>query len=323
MSLDARARRLNRLREELEDEGVPLDLNVDGKMALLEEIDYARRPQTHEGLSPRFGAIVVKRPIGNGLSLDGIVDVTDIDPAVVRRLADGRTSFFGRFTDGHALISLENTIEHEATAVQAAVEAELTVVQRQPTGWVRVFDPRGVITWDGSRWWAKPLARDLTDAIRRQLGPLPGVLDCLAELCVHWLSPNRVGAVLAWQIEPDAELHPHVGMSARVEVLPIDLTQRLHFAAALNLLAQTDRAALVHPSGLIDTVGVALRPSPSAVAKVTPYKGTRHTSALRFSYDVPHTIVFVVSSSGPVTVMHAGHIVSIASPTPPAENGVG
>ena len=316
---DARTRRLARLREELEDEGVPIDVDAPGALALLEEIDYARRPPTHEGVSPRFGAIVVTRGIGEGLPLHGIVDPTDVDPAVVRRLADGRTSFLGRFADGHALVSLDRTIEHEATAVQAAVDAEVTVVQRQSTGWVRVFDRRGVITWDGSRWWVKPLARDLAEAIGADLGTAPKVVDCLAEFCVHWLSPNRVGAVLVWQMGDQVDLRPYLGTGASIELMALDMTERLHFAAALNMLAQTDRAALVEVSGVIRRIGIALRPSAAANDQVPPHKGTRHTSALRFSYDAPNTLVFVVSSSGPVSVMHAGRIISVASTTPPAE----
>jgi DNA integrity scanning protein DisA with diadenylate cyclase activity len=184
---------------------------------------------------------------------------------------------------------------------------------------VRVFDGRLVITWDGSRWWSKPLASHLAANIRAQLEvPAGSVLDAICELCVHWLSPNRVGAVLVWQIgrRLDDEL---LGSAASVEVLPIDVTERLHFAAALNVLAQTDRAAIVEPNGTIRTIGVALRNTDEARDSVPPYRGTRHTSALRYSFAESSALVFVVSSSGPVSVMHAGQVISIASTTPPAE----
>jgi len=322
MPSDATARRLARLREELHDEGIPISVDKPGMTALLEELDYARRPATHEGNSPRFGAIVAPdRTIADGnLGLPAIVEPTELDAGMIRRMADGRTSFIARFADGQALVSFDRTIEHEATAVQVALEAGVTVVQRQPTGWVRVFDRRLVITWDGSRWWSKPLAGRLAADIRAQLDIPPGtVLDAIAELCVHWLSPNRVGAVLVWQIgeQLDAE---QLGTAASVEVLPIDVTERLHFAAALNMLAQTDRAAIVEPSGTIRTIGVALRYNDGARQAVPPYRGTRHTSALRYSFGEPNALVFAVSSSGPVSVMHAGQVISIASTTPPAES---
>ena len=37
-----------------------------------------------------------------------------------------------------------------------------------------------------------------------------------------------------------------------------------------------------------------------------PFLGTRHTSALRFTADEPSTLVFVVSSSGPLSVFCRG-----------------
>jgi hypothetical protein len=310
---------LARLREELADEGIPLDLDSPGALALLEELDYARRPHTHEGVSPRFGAILAAdRDLdGDALGLPAVIDRTTLTAAAIRPLADGRSSFLARHRAGHALVSFDRTIEHESTAVQVATEAGVTVVQRQPTGWVRVFDRRGVITWDGSRWWSKPLAGNLAETIRSGLQTeLPPVLDCLAEFCVHWLSPNRVGAVLVWEVGDAVDFDQHLSMATGAEVLPLHFTERLHFAAALNMLSQTDRAALVDREGVLRRVGVALRPSDTARAHVPPHKGTRHTSALRSSYDEPNTVIFTVSASGPVTVMQAGRIVCVASTNP-------
>jgi hypothetical protein len=314
----ARIRRLHRLRDELHDEGIPLAIDSPKAVTLLEELDYARRPPTHEGISPRFGALLVHgRQIADGsLTLPGAIVPTSVDAAVIRRMADGRSSFIARFDDGHALVSLDHTIEHEATAVRLAVDADVTVVQRQPTGWVRVFGQRGVISWDGSRWWAKPLAEQLAATIRESVElDLPTVLDSITELCVHWLSPNRVGAVLVWEVGRPANADEHFGHAASLDILPVDLSQRVHFSALLNVLAQTDRAAIVERSGVVRRIGVALRPSAASSSKVTPYRGTRHTSALRLSHDEPDTLVFTVSSSGSVTVMHAGQIVSVASST--------
>jgi len=317
---ELRARRLSRLIDELSDERVPLQFDGTAGQALLDELDYARRPPTHEGLSPRFGALIVPHELtARSLGFPAVIDAAaDTDVDVLRRLADGRTSFVARHADRVALVCFDRTIEHESTAVHVAATAGITVVQRLPTGWVRIFAPHGVITWDGIRWWAKPIAGHLTATIQqRHPGLDPAVLDGLSQLCVHWLSAGRVGAILVWQTAPDAPPLHHVGLGASTTLPPLDLTQPAHFAAILNVLAQTDRAAVVTAEGRLDQIGVALRSSPEAVEHVATYRGTRHTSALRFSYDEPSTLVFVVSSSGPVSVLRGGTVISVAANTAP------
>jgi DNA integrity scanning protein DisA with diadenylate cyclase activity len=305
-----------RLRAELEDEGV--ELGDDGySAALLEEIDYARRPPVHEGNAPRYGAIV---GAGHEFTTDvvrsEVVDGTHVGAGILRRLADGRSSFYLRLRDGHGLLTLDRTIEHEATAVRVAVDSRMTVVQRRTVGHVRVFDRRGVVMWDGSRWWSKPLGRDLAAQVRRALGrPLSPVLDGLCDLCVHWLSANRVGALLLWRFEDAIDLDRHLGSAVRIDVPPLDMTDELHFSAALSLLAQTDRAAVVQRDGTLDCIGIALRPSDLARDRIAPFGGTRHTAAIRFSHDEPGTLVFVVSSAGPVSVMCSGRVVAGSSST--------
>lgn len=320
-------RRLRRLREELLDADVPLDVDDDHGQALLEELDYARFPPTHEGTSPVFGALIVPDEVIDParLGFPALVDAADVDRHVIRILADGRTSFVARRQDGSlALVSFDRTIEHEATAVQVANRAGITVIQRQYTGSIRVFAPTGVVTWDGARWWSKPLASQLAATIRAARPELLSpVLDGLTEFCVHWLSAGRVGALLVWHTEspgsPSQGPLGHLGLGASIAIPCLDMTNRQHFAALRSALAQTDRAALVSPDGRVDRIGVALRWSDGAVDEVPPYRGTRHTSARRFTRDEPRAVVFAVSSSGPVSVMHSGEVISVAAPTPPTD----
>ncbi len=305
-----RARRIGRLRDEIIEEGLPLEVDGPTGDLLLDEVDYARRPAVHEGVSPRYGALIamsgdldIHRLVFPAL-VESIGD--DIPIATARRLADGRTSFIGRDEGRLRLVCFDRTIEHEATAVQVA-DSDITVVQRMPTGWVRIFSPRAVVTWDGSRWWAKPRSHQLASAVAAAHPRLASpVLDGLAELCVHWLSAGRVGAVLVWHTEPARAPLGHLGVGARAAIPPLDVTQREHYAALLSVLAQSDRAALVSHRGCVDSIGIALRCSDEALRNVPAYRGTRHTSARRFSYDEPAAVVFTVSSAGPVTVFHRG-----------------
>ena len=110
-----------------------------------------------------------------------------------------------------------------------------------------------------------------------------------------------------------------MGFGAEVEIPPLQVANRQHYAALLNVLAQTDRAAIVEADGRIDTVGVALRATDRAAHEVPAFRGTRHTSALRYSYDTPSALVFAVSSAGPVSVFRGGQLISAAAPTAPED----
>jgi hypothetical protein len=76
-----------------------------------------------------------------------------------------------------------------------------------------------------------------------------------------------------------------------------------------HVLSQIDGAAVFDRSGTLRQLGVLLVASPASESEVDPFRGTRHTSARRFSFDDPTAILVVVSEQGPVTVLRAGQII--------------
>ncbi len=220
---------------------------------LLVELDYARHPHSHEGVAPRYGALLAtpdamrRQPAG---TLE-VVDIGDVPLAVARRLADGRSSFVARLVGGGArLVCFDRTREYESSAVHLTVATGALVVQRLGRGWVRLSTPDGVATWDGIQWSSKPLSLDLAARIAPHIPDAdPTVLANLVELCTHWLGAGRVGASLVWRLDGDPRQLSRLGMGAAVEIPPLDLSHRSHFAALLNALSQYDRAALVDPQG--------------------------------------------------------------------------
>ena len=76
-----------------------------------------------------------------------------------------------------------------------------------------------------------------------------------------------------------------------------------------HVLSQVDGAAVFDVSGTLRQLGVLLVPSPASEITVDAFRGTRHTSARRYSFDDPTSIVVVVSEQGPVTVLRAGQII--------------
>ena len=237
-----------------------------------------------------------------------LVDISAIPLATARRLADGRSSFIARVVGGpDRLVCFDRTREYESSAVHLTTATGALVVQRLGQGWVRLTTAEGVATWDGIHWSTKPLSMALVERVAPHVpGADPVVLANLLELCTHWLAAGRVGATLVWRLDGDADELGGLGLQASVAIPPLDLRRRSHFAALLNALAQYDRAALVDRSGRVERVGVHLRSSERSRHAIPPYRGTRHTSALRFTADEPGAAAFVVSSNGTLSVFVDG-----------------
>ena len=312
---DPSSRRVQRLRLELEDEGIALPDHPDLTAMVLTELDYARHPHSHEGLAPRYGALLssVDTVMADGVGPVEYIDVGDIPLAVVRRLADGRSSFVARSVTGaDQLVCFNRTREYESSAVHLAVGTGGIVIQRLGRGWVRLCTSERIATWDGTHWSSKPLSVLLTERVAAVIAAADhAVLGHLLDFCTHWLGAGRVGATLVWALAGDPLDLPHLGDAAAVSIPELDMTCRTHFAPLLNALAQYDRAVLIDPRGRVSTVGVHLRSSAATRTDVASYRGTRHTSALRFSHDVPSAAVFVVSSSGSLSVFWQGQRLDI------------
>ena len=110
---------------------------------LLVELDYARHPHAHEGVAPRYGALLSSGvPTTNTVGPLALVDVGDVPLNVVRRLADGRSSFVVRTVGARdRLVCFDRTREYESSAVHLTLGTGALVLQRLGRGWVRLSTP--------------------------------------------------------------------------------------------------------------------------------------------------------------------------------------
>ena len=242
--LDAHGRRVARLRLELDDEGIWVPEDADLCELLLVELDYARHPHAHEGVAPRYGALLSSGvPRTNTVGPLALVDVGDVSLNVVRRLADGRSSFVVRMPGApDRLVCFDRTREYESSAVHLTLGTGALVLQRLGRGWVRLSTPLGVATWDGMHWATKQLSINIAERVAPTLaGADPTVLANLLEVCTHWLAAGRVGATLVWSLDGDPAELGHLGVAPAVAIPQLDLTSR----GALRSAAQ--RAGAVRP----------------------------------------------------------------------------
>jgi DNA integrity scanning protein DisA with diadenylate cyclase activity len=300
---------------------------VDGPAghALLTELFYALHPPVHEGRVPAYGAIVhlaasPDDPLIEGAPdgvpvassrLDHRLDVeligVTLEPAMQRMAADGRSTFVWRAAERpEGLVTLARSHASEADLVDLRERlGEVAVIQRSYSGWVRVVTSEGVVIWTGVDWVFKPVANSYLRPLARLLPVVDlSVLDALLELCVHGLSAKGVGATLVWWLGEGPPLG--INRATAQSAYSLTVTDRRHHPALLNIFSQVDRAVVVKENGELKAVDVALVTSAESESRVTPWGGTRHSSARRYSYDQHDSVVFVVSADGPVSVFIDG-----------------
>jgi hypothetical protein len=303
--------RLRRLAEELTESG--LDLHGTDRDLLVDEVDHALRPPVHERRIPSSGTIIhpTTDPAtwASGITLDITRAATGDQPLdAARRFADGLSSWLVRHADAPTeWLVFDRPAGSERDLGVIARVMGATIVQRHPGGLVRVVADFGVLRWDGYSWHHEPPLECWIDVVRACCAPQDiELLRALLEFAVHDLGANGIGALLIYR-EDDT---PGPRVEQRLPAPPpLHIDRPSHLAPLRHALAQVDGAAIVDADGILRQLGVRLVPSNDAERSVDGYKGTRHTSGLRYSYDDPTATVIVVSEDGPVSVFHNGKIV--------------
>jgi hypothetical protein len=311
--------RLRRLAEELAEVGFTVDGDDEWHQLVLEEIDYALRPPVHERRVPSLGSIL--EPKADPATWDAGTELSIshgpfVDQPLIsaRRFADGLSSWLIRRLDGTnewAVFDRPAGSERDLVVLSAVLDA--TIVQRHPTGAVRISGPFGVLRWEGLTWRLEPPLAGWIDSVTACAAHGDAaVLEDLLEFAVHDLGSRGIGAILIYR--PDDDEPPSV-QERLPSPPPLQIRRPTALAPLRHALAQVDGAAVFGPTGVLRQLGVRLVPSPAAEGSVDAFRGMRHTSGRRYSFDDPTATVIVVSEDGPVTVLRNGELLGI-SPTP-------
>lgn len=277
---------------------------------LVAEIDRALRPVIHERRVPSSGTILAPSsdPAGwehaTGLRI-GRIPLDGTSAADARRYADGLSSWLFHGPDGvDTLLMFDRPVGSERDLVVVARALGATIVQRHPSGVVRIVGAAGVFRWDGFSWHHEPPVTEWIDLLSCcSVWGATDVLRSLLEFAVHDLGAMRIGALLIYRPPSDDGA---VG-EERLAVPPaLCVTEPFHLAPIRQSLSQIDGAAVFDADGVLRQLGVRVVPSQAAEDGVDPLGGMRHTSGRRYSYDDPTATVIVVSEDGPVTALRNG-----------------
>ena len=306
---------LRRLVEELAEAGLDLDGSEPWHPLAIEEIAYAIRPKVHEGYVPSYGAMIdPTTDPAEWRSVTGLIiergPLTMHPDSTTRRYADGIASWLMRHTDGaNEWVTLDRPAGSERDVVVLAGALGATIVQRHPTGIVRVVGAYGVFRWAGLGWRHEPLVSHWIDGLAGADDGDRHVLHRLLEFAVHDLGARGIGAILVYRADESLTLSHELRLIAPPK---LRITWPMALAPLRHALAQTDGAALFDAEGVLMQIGVRLVPTIEAEVGVEGFKGMRHTAARRYSYDDPGATVIVVSEDGPVTVFRGGEVAGTA-----------
>jgi DNA integrity scanning protein DisA with diadenylate cyclase activity len=304
-------RRLKRLAEELEESGLPLDPGGSFRSVLLQEVDHALRPAVHERRIPSSGTILDPKtdPEGWGRGTElGITRASVVRQTVdlSRRFVDGLSSWLLRRTGGSGdeWVLFDRPAGSERDLVVLAEVFDATIVQRHPTGVVRVVGRFGVLRFEGLAWHHEPPVATWVEKLTSgAFAGDPDVIEAMMRLAVHDLGSLGIGALLIYRPEKT----PGPPVEERLpKPPPLQIRTASHLAPLRHALAQVDGATVFDSSGVLRHLGVRLIPSADAEKAVEALGGTRHTSGLRYSRDDPSATIIAVSEDGPVSVLRDG-----------------
>ncbi|MEO6125929.1 MAG: diadenylate cyclase [Ilumatobacteraceae bacterium] len=304
--------RIRRLTEELAEVDFFLDGPSSWQDAVLAELHYALRPAVHERRVPTFGAIIGPTTDPSSWSAETQLEINhrpvdEMNLASACRFADGLSSWMLRRVDGPNEIAVfDRPTASERDLVVLAEALGATVVQRHPSGSIRLVGSFGVLRSEGLEWHHEPPISRWIETLTSS--PEHGdreVVETIVEFAVHDLGSRGIGAILVYQ--PEAVANPTYEIRLGTPP-PLEIMRASDLAPLRHVLGQVDGAAILDSTGTLRQLGVRLVPSAEAEADIAGYRGMRHTSGRRYSFDDTTATVIVVSEDGPVTVLRKGEL---------------
>ena len=118
---------------------------------------------------------------------------------------------------------------------------------------------------------------------------------------------------MLYDFDPRHDDAPSLDLDAAFDTPALSVIIRHHYPALFASLGQTDLTMIVYPDGDVNNIGRRSAVVTRVEVAVAQERGMRHRSAARYTWDHHHTIAFVVSEDGPVTVFRQGKPVTICT----------
>jgi len=275
---------------------------------VVREIATSVVAQAHEGRTAPFGVIYA----------DDVTALIGVERVAMpleqlnlsRHLASGTHCFLlfdkDRF---YGLAHFKEPVITELQLVRILPASGGMVVQRGPGGVTKFFQGDSIVIHENRVWFTKPHVKEAAWKVSQCVnGVNRTVLNRILEFSFHRLSPtSRVGGTFVWCLyESEQSILKALPEGDDLTMFNLSIMDEAHSETICHLLSQVDGATFLDPVGRLVRTGVQLKYSELSKKLVPELRGTRHTSAQRYSFDIESALVITISEDGPVTVFSDG-----------------
>jgi len=267
---------------------------------ITDEIVFSLIPKVHEGKINSYGVFIVE----NVADLENfeLIPFPENQIDLARKLANGE-EYFVLYEKSQflGLAEFKTSISSEILFVRSFPISAGLIIQRNTLGVTKFFQGDSLTIHDNRKWYTKPNVKTAAWKVSQCVANIDKrILNSILEFAFHLVSPtNRVGAILVWFLNDSTE-------TTELSALNLSIMNESRAKMICHLLSQIDGATFLDRKGNLIKTGVQLKYSDESRRLIPEYKGTRHTSSLRFSYDLEDAIIVTISEDGPVTVFSSG-----------------
>lgn len=293
---------LHLLKKELKIAGINLkQYNWSESDEVLEEINHVLVPRIHEGMCYSYGVILAENK--EDLEDHPMIRMSRESIHLARKMANGEEWFIlYHQTEFLGLIRLDESYSNEKKLIQNFPISGGIIAHRNRHGVSKFYMGDSFWIHEQRNWSYRPNIKKASSNISHCFENLDKkIMNQILEFSFYLLSPSpKTGAILIW--------HARNGINHQTELRKMDLNlmddtkKKLIF----HLLSQTDGATMIDQDGKVIEYGIHLHNSRTSTSIIQEFKGSRHTTSKRASYDMEGTVVFTVSEDGPVSIFING-----------------
>ena len=260
----------------------------------------------HEGKYPKIGIVFSENDLSK--YSDEVLPIKNKNINLSLRLSDGESSFlwFGAQKYINGILLFEDLKNNEYNLMKLS-EKTNSIIFIYKDKEIKIFAEGNIYTHENRDWKIKNgIKEKIEEIVNLTDYKYPDVVIKLIEFAYYELSPNKIGSILIYLLNNDYEKIKELKPPIEFNDYKINFKKKIHHYLVKNFLKQIDGATLILPKGNIWGTGLHLQYSKNSKNIILEEKGTRHTSAKRFTYDYSNAIVIVTSEDGPVTVYSDG-----------------
>jgi len=290
------------LKREFELTGINLNMHewINSKL-VLEEIRFVLIPRIHEGACYSYGVVFANN--ADDFEDHSIIRMNPDSIHLARKMANGVDWFIlYHKTEFQGLIHLDEGYSNEVKLIQNFPISGGLIAHRNRHGVSKIFLGDSIWIHEQRNWSFRPNIKKASSNISHCFEKIDKkIMNQILEFAFYMLSPSpKTGAIIVWSASNGE--HSNNELSA----LNLNLTDDSKKKMIFHLLSQTDGATMIDSNGRITEYGVHLHYSKKSASIIGEYRGSRHTTSIRYSYDAEDAIVFTISEDGPVSIFING-----------------